>query len=280
MKRLVKRLVVRLAVALALSPVVSSAARADIAPLPTPPLPTPPPPEEPVAAEPEKKDPLKEAFDLVEAGPNNQATLKKAIALYEGNLTDASRAAKERADGYADLSRAYMRLGDLLKGDKEKIAQYEKGQAAGKKAVEVAGGKHPEGLFWSTANMATIGRTRGVMNSLFMIGDLRKDMNAVLAQNANHHYARNTLGEIDHAVPGIAGGSDERAEKAYLEVLRRDPRFTPTMILLARLKKDQGKKAEAKQWCDKVIAEKAPTLRHDWRKFDLPDAKKILAELQ
>jgi len=260
---------------LALAAVVSKPAMAESAP-PPPATPEEKPAEKPVEA----KDPFKEAFDLIEAGPNNATTLKKAVDLYEGSLTDASRPAADRANGYADLARGYMRLGDVSKGDKEKIALYEKGQAAGKKAVEVAGGKHADGLFWATANMATIGRTRGVMNSLFMIGDLRKGMNEVLATNPNYHFARNTLGEIDHAVPGFAGGSDDRAEKAYLEVLRRDPHFTATMVLMARLKKDQGKKDEAKQWAEKVIAEKAATMRNDWRKFDVPDAKKLLAELQ
>lgn len=258
---------------------VSPLARADVAPLP-PATPVVAPEAVPVAAEPVVADPLKEAFSMVENGPNNQPTLKKAIELYESALKDTSRPAADRANAWADLSRASLRYGDLLKGDKEKIAAYEKGQAAGNKAVEVAGGKHADGLFWATANLATIGRTRGVMNSLFMIGDLRKGMNAVLATNPNYHLARNTLGEIDHAVPGFAGGSDERAEKGYLEVLKRDPHFTASMMLLAKLKKDQGEKDEARQWAEKVVAEKTPTLRNDWRKFDLPDAKKLLADLQ
>jgi tetratricopeptide (TPR) repeat protein len=259
----------------------SGAALADIAP-PTPasPSPTPTPAEAPPAPPEPAKDPVLEPRALVESGPNNVATLQKAIGLYETILADAARPAKERADGYADLSRAYLRLGDIKTSDKDKLDAYEKGQAAGKKAVEIAGGKHTDGLFWATANLATTGRTKGVMNSLFMIGDLRKGMNTVLAQNPNYHLARNTLGEIDHAVPGFAGGSDERAEKAYLEVLKRDPHFTASMNLMARLKKDQGKKDEARMWAQKVLDEKAPSMRNDWRKFDVRDAKAILADLK
>jgi len=257
-------------VVVASSLMLSTAAFADV----IAPPPAPPAPEAPAS------DPLKEAFVLVETGPNTVATLQKAIALYEGALNDASRPAKDRAAGWADLSRAYLRLGDLYKKDKEKIAAYEKGKAAGDKAVEVAGGKHADGRFWATANLAVIGRTRGVMNSLFMLGDLRKGMNEVLAMDPNYHLARNTLGEIDHAVPGLAGGSDDRAEKAYLEVLKRDPHFTATMLLLAKLKRDQGKTDEARQWAEKVINETSPTLRHDHKKFDVPDAKAILAELK
>ena len=262
--------VVFVACAVAVAGTLSSAAMADVAP----------PPPAVTSPAPVVVDVVKEAAALVETGPNTIATLKKAIEMYEGALSDPSRPATERANGWADLSRASLRLGDLLKGDKEKLAAYDKGQAAGKKAVEVAGGKHVDGLFWATANLATIGRTRGVMNSLFMLGDLRKGMNAVLAQNPNHHLARNTLGEIDHAVPGFAGGSDERAEQGYRDVLKRDPHFTATMVLLAKLKNDQGEKDEARRWAEKVVAETTPAMRNDWRKFDVPDAKKLLADLQ
>lgn len=266
-----------LVVGLAASTFGATAVRADLIAPPTPtPEPTPMAESEPSAAQ----QALAEAFDLVETKANTKANLQKAIGLYEKHLDDKTLEARDRARGYADLSRAYMRLGDLESGDKSKIAAYEKGQAAGQKAVTAAGGTFPEGLFWSTANMACVGRTRGVMNSLFMVGDLKKGMNTVLAQDPNFHLARNTLGEIDHAVPGLAGGSDERAEKAYLEVLKRNPHFTATMILMSRLKKDQGEKDEARQWAQKVIDEKKPAHRTDWQKFDVPDARKLLKELE
>jgi tetratricopeptide (TPR) repeat protein len=261
----------RLGVLLFLS--LSSSALADIA---VPPQPAPAAAPAPAPA----PDALKTAATLVESGPNTVTTLKEAIAMYEGALGDTTRPAADRAKGWADLARAYLRLGDLLTADKDKIATYEKGKAAGEKAVDVAGGRFAAGRFWATANLAVIGRTRGVMNSLFMLGDLRKGLNEVLSIDANFHLARNTLGEIDHAVPGIAGGSDDRAEKSYLEVLRRDPHFTATMVLLAKLKRDQGNTDEARQWADRVVKETSPSVLHDHRKFDVRDAKAILAELK
>ena len=256
----------------------STAAHADVIAPPTP-TPEPAPIAESPPAPPEKS-PLEEAADLIEKQANTKANLQKAIDLYEANLGDKSLDAKARAEGYADLARAYLRLGDIESADAKKIATYEKGQAAGKKAVDAAGGKHAAGLFWSTANMACIGRTRGVMNSLFMVGDLKKGMNEVLAMDSNFHLARNTLGEIEHAIPGLAGGSDDRAEKGYQEVLKRNPHFTATMILYARLKKDQGDKDAARAWAQKVLDEKKPARYMDWKKFDVRDAKKLLTELK
>lgn len=271
MKRIVlSALVVSAFAAVDVSAQAPAAAPAADAAAPAPPA---------AAAAPTAADNLKEGARIVEVDANTTANLKKAIELLESAVADATIPAADRAEGYVALSRAHLRFGDLKSNNDDKIAAYNKGQAAGLKAVEVAGGKHAMGLFWSAANRGCVGRTRGVMNSLFMVGDLRKDMNTIIALNPKLHYPRNTLAEIDHAIPGLAGGSDERAEKALLEVLAKDPHITSTMFLLARVKRDQGKDAEAKVWAQKILDEKSPTLRNDWRKFDVPDAKKMLAEL-
>ena len=227
----------------------------------------------------EAVDPLAEPRDLVEVAPNTVANLRKAAQLYESRIKIAGGTAQARADAYADLSRAYQRLGDLLVNSNEKISAYEKGRAAARKAL-AENPRHAEALFWDMANLATIGRTKGVMNSLFMIPDLRKGLALVLQIHPGHAYAEQTLGEIDHAVPGIVGGSDDRAEKSYQRILARDPHFTPTMVLLARLYKDQGKKDLAKKWAQRVLRETAPTLPNDWKKFDKPNAAAILRDLE
>lgn len=265
-----KRLVVAVVVATTVSPMLARA-QAPAAP----PAEAATPPAEPAAP----VDPLAEPKKLVESDANTVANLKKAVELYEVALKDETLDKKVRAAAWADVSRAHLRWGDLLKGNDEKVAIYEKGVAAGKKG-EALDPRSTHSIFWGTANLACVGRTRGVMNSLFMIGDLKKGMNRVLEIDPNYHHARNTLGEIDHAVPGIAGGSDDRAEKSYLEVLKRDPHFTPTMMRMAWLKKDQGEEDEAKQWAQKVLDEKTPHPYNDWIKFDKRDAKALLAELK
>src|SRR3954471_4845147 len=97
----------------------------------TPPAPpaTPAAPEAP--AEPAKPaDPLAEPKDLVEVQANTKANLQKAIELYDKALTDTSIPQKERELGYADQSRAYLRLGDLENGESKKIEVYTKGRTA------------------------------------------------------------------------------------------------------------------------------------------------------
>ncbi len=224
-------------------------------------------------------DPLAEAKDLVEVQANTKANLKKAIDLYEKKLGDASLSAKARAAGYADESRAWLRLGDLETADKTKIADYEKGRAAAKKGIAIDK-NDVDAIFWDMANLAVIGRTRGVMNSLFMLPELRKGLGRALQLNPHHSYAKQTLAEIDHKVPWVAGGSDDRAEKAYLEILKHDPNFTPTMVNLAEFYRDKGDKAQAKKWANACLNAKRSSVPNDWKKFDKRDARAVLKDVE
>ena len=224
-------------------------------------------------------DSLQEARDLIEIAPNTKENLKKGIALYEAKLSDATLSVKVRADGWADAARAWLRYGDLETGNAAKVAAYGKGRAAAQKGIALDA-RHVEALFWDNANLATTGRTNGVMNSLFMLGDLRKGLDKILKIDPRHAYAKKTLAEIDHAVPGIAGGSDDRAEKAYLEVLKNDPFFTPAMVNLAQFYKDKGKDDEAKKWAQKALATTRSSVPNDWKKFDKKGAQQILKELE
>ena len=59
--------------------------------------------------------------------------------------------AKVRAVGWADVSRAYLRWGDLETANATKLSLYEKGQAAGKKGQAIDP-KHTDAQFWAAAS--------------------------------------------------------------------------------------------------------------------------------
>ena len=177
-----------------------------------------------------------------------------------------------------DLSRAYLRLAD--KGGKKsvRIKTYQKGIAAAKRAQAI-NPKHADAVFWEAANMAMVGKTRGVMNSLFMVGDLKKKLNQSLALDPGHSYARNTLADVLHALPGLAGGSDKKAEKLYLETIKRAPRFSPVYYDLGVFYTDVGRKDEARKVFNQCIAMSNSSVKNDWRKFDKRDCQNALNEL-
>lgn len=230
-------------------------------------------------AEKTSADLVKEAFRLVEVEANTAQNLKQAVELYDRALADPALPKDARVRALIDQSRAWLRLGDLHTKSNDKVAAYEKGQAAGDKARALAP-KSAEAAFWATANLASVGQARGVMNSLFMVGDVKKGLEEALRLDPNHAYARETLAKVYHVLPGLVGGDDDKAEALFLENLKRHPHFTPTMVELGRFYRDKGRTEEARAMFQRVLAEKSPELPTDWRKFNAPDARRELAKLE
>jgi tetratricopeptide (TPR) repeat protein len=220
---------------------------------------------------------LKEAATLVEVKANTSANLERAIALYEQHLTDTSVPAARRATGYVDLARAYMRYGDI-RPKAERVAIFEKGVAAAKKGKALAPNR-ADTIAYVAFLKAKVGDARGIMNSLMMVGEVKKDLEKALKIDPNYHYARTTLAVVYHALPGIAGGSDRKAIALLEETLERDPHFTAAMKDLGNLYLDKGDEKEARKWFQRIVDEKAPSRKHDCNKWDRPIAKRKLAKM-
>jgi predicted Zn-dependent protease len=222
--------------------------------------------------------PANEAQRMVEEGPNTPKVLKQALGKYETALKAGNLDDKRRALVLTDMSRARLRLGDLATKKKTKVAHYEAGKALAIKAQK-ADPTLADAYFWEAANLAVIGRTNGVTSSLFMLGDLKKKLYKTLELDPNHHLARETIGSIYAAVPGLLGGDDDKAEAHFQTVLKRDPHFSATHLTYAHFLIERGREEEARKHLLAVINDKRPSMPNDHRKFTLPDAKKALKEL-
>jgi len=222
--------------------------------------------------------PLADAHALVEVADNTRENLTKAIALYEKGLTDPTLPIRIRTLGLTDLSRAFLRLGDLETASERKIHAHDAGRGAAERALALDG-KHGDAQFWKIANLASAGKARGIVNSLWLVPRIRAEVEQALVLDPSHSLARQMTAEIDHKLPGVAGGSDERAEQTFLEVLKRDPAFTPAMVGFARFYLDRGDIERARSWAMKALSTES-SVPNDWRKLDKPAAKQLLNELQ
>lgn len=225
------------------------------------------------------RSPLEDAFALVEEAPDKAANLKKAIALYDQVLQDPLLSTEDRAFALVDLSRAWLRLGDLKQKTAEKIAAYEKGKAAGERARALSP-DDANAVFWATANLASIAKARGVMNSLFMAKETKAGLEEALRLDPRHAYARDTLAKVYHLLPGLAGGNDRKAEALWKENLEQHPHFTPSMVELGRFYPDKGRIDEARALFERCIAEKRAQPRNDWLKWNRDDARRELSTLE
>jgi hypothetical protein len=218
---------------------------------------------------------LAQADHLLRESTDDVAAYQGAITLYDAMIA----AGDAPSSVYGSDAQAYLRLGDLQKDEDTKLATYKKGEAVADAGI-AKDARCASCWFWHGATLGRWGETRGIMQSLFILGDVKSAFQKVVAIEPDNYDAALSLALIDAKVPGIAGGSLERAETAMRKVVAKAPRFTRARLDLAEVLWDAGKKDEAKSLVDGVVAEKDPMHPGEWRKFDVKRAKKLLASWQ
>jgi hypothetical protein len=182
------------------------------------------------------------------------------------------------APAHGRAAQAYLRLGDLESDSDKKLALYEKGKAAADAGIALDA-KCAVCWYWRGADYGRWAQTRGVMQSLFALGDIRGSFQKVLEIEPKNYDAMLSLALVDQKVPGIAGGNIERAEATMRTVIAAEPHFTRAKLDLAELLVDDGRKDEANRLVQQVLDDKAPLYPHEYKKLDVPRARKLLASL-
>ena len=113
------------------------------------------------------------------------------------------------------LARCYWFLGDRSAG-KERLAYFEKGKACAEKATK-ANGAGIDGHYWHAALIGCVGQERGILNSLFMVPSMRRELERCLELDPRHAEAHDVMAQLLWKVPGFAGGNLKKAlEEARL----------------------------------------------------------------
>jgi tetratricopeptide (TPR) repeat protein len=178
------------------------------------------------------------------------------------------------------LAHVSFMWGDVrARNPREKLAAYEEGREAGRRAVELA----PRSIlahFWYAANTARWGQVNGVLRSLFLLPTVRKEIETMVRLDPRFPPLYALAGGVDYEVPAFLGGSLERAEQWYRKGLELDPRFTALRIGLARVLLKRGQTADAQRELRAVLEEKEPTLRADWTMKDVRVARTMLGTIE
>lgn len=217
---------------------------------------------------------LQEAEHLLIDGDNTADILKASMKGFDDAIQLGMPDA-QKANAYAYKALALMRLGDLEKVEKTKLATYEEGRRVAEQGI-AADPKSSRAHFYRGANMGRWGQTHGVLKSLFMIDDLRKTFETARKLDPKFPEPLLTLAKIDEEVPGLLGGSRERAEKLYRESLTVDPHYTRAMLDLAELLEKTGRKPDAVALARQALEEKQPANPGDFRKWDRARAAQLL----
>ncbi len=221
---------------------------------------------------------LKKADELFKLRKDTKKT-KEAIDLLENHL-------KSNPEDYNTLwrlSRLYYFLGYHLEGKikKKHIKNYyEKAMNYGKEAVKL-NPNGVEGHFWLGVGYGKYGEVRGVLKSLFLVDDIKKEMNEVIELSENYDCggAYRVLGRLYFKLPGFAGGS----KKKSLMYLKKSKEICPenplTRIYLADTLRKLKRKEEAKKELKWVLESKFPEDEEPEREIYIKEAKKVLKKL-
>ena len=174
------------------------------------------------------------------------------------------------------LARADYWLGGHVL-ERERRAVLEQGIDAGRKAV-AAQPNRPEGHFWLAANMGALAESFG-MQGLKYRKPIKEELETVLRLDPAFldGSADRALGRWYFKVPRLFGGSHQQAEAHLKAALKYNEASTVTRYFLAELYQDDGRKAEARVECQKVLD--AP-LHPDWTPEDQEFKAKALKMLE
>jgi tetratricopeptide (TPR) repeat protein len=154
----------------------------------------------------------------------------------------------------------------------------ERGVSAGRRAATLAPAR-PEGYFWMAANMGALAESFGMRQGLKYRGAIKDALETVLRIDPAFQQgsADRALGRWYHKVPGLFGGSEQKAEQHLRKSLTYDPNSTASHFFLAETLFELGRDREARAELQKVID--AP-VDPDWEPEDRDFKEQALRRLR
>lgn len=194
-------------------------------------------------------------------------------------LLESAAAARPAAETLVELSRAWFLTGDIrARADAEKLAAYEHGREAARRAIAAEPGNDAAHL-WLAMNTGRVAELRGMVAGLKMLPAIRESSDTVLRLNPKNVDGLILAGGILANVPRLMGGDRAKAEAQFRRALELDPHKTSARIELAELYMDLKRWADARLELQRILDEPSPTDRPRWTVTEAPRARGLLAEI-
>lgn len=168
--------------------------------------------------------------------------------------------------------------GYALKDKSKKKNWYKKGERFGKFAIE-ENPNNPEAHYWFALNKGSLGKLNGVLNSLFMVDDLKKEAKKIITLNPEHAGAHLLLGELYKSLPGMFGGSKEKAIEEFKTAIEKDSLYTSAYLNLAKAYKDKDERTKVKKVLEKLLSLKNSRDIRRFKLYEKKEAKNLLKEI-
>jgi tetratricopeptide (TPR) repeat protein len=193
---------------------------------------------------------------------------------------EKAAAADPRPENLTALAQIEFIWADVrAKTQEEKLKAYDTGRQAAKRVVE-ADPRDVVARFWYATNTARWGQTNGVVQSLFLLPEVKREIGAILDVDPRFTPVYVLAGSVYYEVPALLGGDLAKSEELFRKGIALDGRFTMLRVGLGKTLIKLGRTDEARKELTAVIEEKAPRNPADWTMKDVPDAKRLLEELK
>jgi tetratricopeptide (TPR) repeat protein len=223
---------------------------------------------------------------------DNDALIDQAAQLYETRYLDPANLDK----GYdilkdlvandslnpralSEFAHVHYILGDRAQTKKAKLDYYQKGADWGRRAIK-ADDRYAEAHLWYMVNLGRIGQTKGVLNSLGMVPDLKREINRALELDPRLTPALDARAMLYYELPGLFGGDLNKSLAALNQGIAIDSNYTILYVDMAKVlikKKDFEK---ARWYLNRCLAVTDPTYPADCALDDKPDAERLLKEIE
>ncbi len=176
-------------------------------------------------------------------------------------------------------SRIHVQKGDDANSKTDKMAFYTKARAIADTLIAV-NDKNPDGHMWWGVADGRIGQTRGVLNSLFMVPELKREFGRTLELDPKHPTALDAFGVLYYELPGFAGGSLDKSEQYLKKGVECDPNYTVIRLDLAKVYVRQKRWLAARAQLEALLATVKPTYPADAELDDKPEARELLEQIK
>jgi tetratricopeptide (TPR) repeat protein len=177
------------------------------------------------------------------------------------------------------LAETYFDLADdFLKDKAQRLAAYEAGAEAAKRAVELDE-SNADAHFFHAVNIGSAERLKGIANAAMVVKEMKHCAMRAIELNPRHAQALQMMGGMLIELPWFLGGDDERAQDYLERAVAADGNYTKARLLLAQLYRKQGRIDEARRQLKAVIHAERPHYAYTYMREYKPEAERLLKEL-
>jgi len=230
-------------------------------------------------------------FSILNA-QNSDSLVDKAMELFDTrhlnmeNLTESRDILQGVVESEPDnlranyeLSRVYYKLGDEAETKDEKLEMYNKGKEYGKKAKKIDGNS-ASAHFWYVVNVGRIGQTKGVLNSLFLVPEIKDEVNKILKIDPEHTGALDVKAMLYYELPGLLGGNVNKTIELLSKAMEIDSNYSLLYVDMASSYIKKKDYENARWFLNKVSEIENPTYEADLILNDKPEALELLEEIK